>query len=255
MDRIILATTKVSKYFGGLSALKSVDVTVKQGHIHGLIGPNGAGKTTFINVVSGLLPVSEGNIYFGDKDITHVKAHHIVEMGLFRTFQMAQIFPKMTCLQNVEVGRHPKIKTGLLKTAFQLPFLKSSEEQKTEKLALEALRWVGLEHVAERWATDLTWAECQLLQISRALLSEPKLIILDEPSAGMGVEESQHMGEIIKKLHDMGITVILIAHDVRLVMDIADCITVLNFGEKIFEGTPKEAQNNPKVVEAYLGTE
>jgi branched-chain amino acid transport system ATP-binding protein len=252
---VILSTVRVSKYFGALAALKAVDMEVKKGQIHGLIGPNGAGKTTLLNVISGLLPASEGKIFFDGKDITGIKPNYVVKMGLFRTFQSAQIFPKMTCLQNVALGRHHRIKTGLLQTAFRPPFIKSTEENETKQRSLEILEMVGLKNTAERWVTDLTWSECQLLQIARALISEPKLIILDEPSAGMGPDESQNMGKIIRQVCDEGITVILIAHDMKLVMNITDWITVLNFGEKICEGPPKQIQKNPNVLEAYLGPE
>jgi ABC-type branched-subunit amino acid transport system ATPase component len=254
-NQAILSTTGLSKYFGGLAAIKNLDITVREGQIHGLIGPNGAGKTTFANVVSGLLKPTEGNIYFNGTEITNVNPHIISSMGLSRTFQRAQIFPKMNCLQNVMVGHHPRIKSGILKTMFRPPFFHSPEEEKSEQRASGLLELVGLSGSAERMGTDLVWVECQLAQIARSLANEPKLLILDEPTSGMGVEESQIIGRLVRQVRDTGVTIILISHDVRLVMDNADWVTVLNFGEKICEETPGAVQCDAKVLEAYLGTE
>jgi ABC-type branched-subunit amino acid transport system ATPase component len=254
-NRSILSTAGLSVYFGGLAALKKVDVTVREGQIHGLIGPNGAGKTTFANVVSGLLKPTEGKIHFNGTEITNADAHRITRFGLSRTFQRAQIFPRMNCLQNVMVGYHPRIKSGILKTMFRPPFFGSAEEEESKHRALKLLDLVGLSGSAERMGTDLVWVECQLLQIARSLANEPKLLILDEPTAGMGAEESQIIGKLVRQVRDSGVTIVLISHDVRLVMDNADWVTVLNFGEKICEETPGTVQCDAKVLEAYLGTE
>ncbi|MBN2041435.1 MAG: ABC transporter ATP-binding protein [Spirochaetes bacterium] len=253
MNNAILSIKKVTKNFGALTALKDIEVNVRRGDIHGVIGPNGAGKTTFINIVSGCLPVSGGECCFEGSVISNSESHTIANMALTRTFQQGHIFPKMTCLQNVMTGRHRSMKAGFLKTMLRPPFIKSSEEEETKKRCLEYLDFVGLKDSANRWASDLNWVEVQLLQIARALASEPKLLLLDEPTAGMGQAESRIVGEIIKFMREEGITIILVSHDMKLVMDIADRLTVLNFGEKIFEGTPEEAQTNPEVLEAYLG--
>jgi len=253
--RAFLTTKELSVYFGGLAALKSLNVTVREGEIHGLIGPNGAGKTTFTNVVSGLIHSTSGTITLNNTDITHLDPYIITGMGLSRTFQKAQVFPKMTCLENVMVGHHPRFKVGILRTMFRPPFVKAAEEEESKRRALALLDLVGLSGSAERMGTDLVWVECQLLQIARSLANEPKLLILDEPTAGMGAEESQIIGKLIKQVRDTGITVILISHDVRLVMDAADWVTVINFGEKICEETPGAVQCDAKVLEAYLGTE
>ena len=252
---VILSTARLSMYFGGLAAVKDLNVTVREGEIHGLIGPNGAGKTTFTNVVSGLIHPTSGTVAFNDRDITRLDPYIISGMGLSRTFQKAQVFPKMNCLENVMVGHHPRFKGGILKTMFRPPLVRATEEEESKKRALALLDMVGLSGSAERMGTDLVWVECQLLQIARSLANEPRLLILDEPTAGMGAEESQIIGRLIRRVRDTGITIILISHDVRLVMDNADWVTVLNFGEKICEETPGAVQCDSKVLEAYLGTE
>lgn len=255
MPDVILSTVKVSKSFGGLKALSAVDIEVERGQIYGVIGPNGAGKTTLLNVISGLLSASEGSVFYKGEDITAVKPHDIVRKGLFRTFQTAQIFPRLTCIQNALLGSHHHFREGMFRVGFRPPFVRDREEGEARRRSVEALNMVGLADSADRWATDLTWSECQLLQVARALISEPEVILLDEPSAGMGPEESENMGTIIRQVRDRGITVVLITHDMKLVMGLADRITVLNFGEKLFEGSAEEVQKNPKVLEAYLGGE
>jgi branched-chain amino acid transport system ATP-binding protein len=253
--KVILSTSGLSVYFGGLAALKDLDMTVREGEIHGLIGPNGAGKTTFTNAVSGLIGPTAGSIRFNGSEIGHAQPHVIAGMGLARTFQRAQVLPRMNCVQNVMVGHHPRIKTGFLGTMLRPPFRRSAEEDATRRRGLELLDLVGLSGYAERMATDLVWVECQLLQIARSLANEPKLLILDEPTAGMGPEESLVIGKLVRQVRDSGVTIVLISHDVRLVMDNADWVTVINFGEKICEETPGAVQCDAKVLEAYLGSE
>ena len=245
----------MSVHFGGLIALNKVDVNIMQGQIHGLIGPNGAGKTTFTNTVSGLIRATEGKIRFEDKIISSLEPHIITRIGISRTFQKAQILPGLNCLQNVMTGSHPRITSGILKTLFYPHFLRKEEEKKIETRAMELLDLVGMADSSKRSGGDLSWVECQLLQIARSMATEPKLVILDEPTAGMGYEESRMVGEIIRQIRDTGVTIVLISHDMKLVMENADHVSVLDFGEKIAEGNPDNIKDDPRVLEAYLGTE
>ena len=251
---IILSTRGLSIHFGGLVALNNVDVDVREGFIHGLIGPNGAGKTTFTNAVSGLLSPDSGEIKFRSEEISRLEPHIITGIGISRTFQKAQVLPQLNCLQNVMTGCHARIKSGIIKTLFCPGFLRKKEEKEVRQKALDLLHLVGMAGSFERPGGDLSWVECQLLQIARSLATEPELIILDEPTAGMGFEESRMVGDIIKQIRDTGITIVLISHDMKLVMENAEWVTVLDFGEKISEGPPNSIKDDPRVLEAYLGT-
>jgi branched-chain amino acid transport system ATP-binding protein len=255
MKEPILAAQKVAKDFAGVRALKDLNITVGRGQIHGLIGPNGSGKTTFFNVVTGIFPPSTGKVLFGSREITDLKAPRISKLGIRRTFQGGLVVPTLTCLENVMIGLHGGTRADVLGTFLRSPFTSSSQEKKIKERALEFLDLVGMAGYAYRWANDLVWVERQLVQIARALVGKPELLLLDEPTAGMGAEESYRVEEIVRRVQSLGVTIMLVSHDVRLVMRLSDRITVLNAGEVISSGPPQEIQRDPRVMEAYLGTD
>ena len=253
-NKKILKVENVSKYFGGIHALEGVDMAVQEGSIHGIIGPNGSGKTTLFNVITGVYTVTKGKIYYNSKDITNIRPDLIADMGISRTFQRGIVVPKITTTENVMIGAYNNTKTELLQTLFRIPFTSSRQEKETRRIALELLELVDLKGLSKRMGEELVWVEIQLTQIARALASKPKLLLLDEPTGGMGVEESLKVENIIRYIrNELGITIVVVAHDVRLVTKISDTITVLSFGEKIREGNPVEIQNDPYVLEVYLG--
>jgi branched-chain amino acid transport system ATP-binding protein len=251
----ILVTEGLTKVFDGIVALDRVDIAMRAGTIHGLIGPNGSGKTTFFNVVTGMLPASGGRVAFDSDDITGQPSYAISRLGVGRTFQGGLVLPFMTCLENVMCGMHSHLSLDIAGTFFRLPFTRSRQEKRCAAAAREWLEFVGLESSAARPASDLVWVERQLLQVARALATSPQLLLLDEPTSGMGPEETERVCDIIRRIRESGVTVSVISHDVGLVVELCDAVSVLSYGEKIFEGQPQEAQTDPRVLEVYLGTD
>ncbi len=251
---MVLNIKNISKNFGGIAALTDVSFSINEGEIFGLIGPNGAGKTTMFNVITNMFPPTSGEISFFEDKITGIKPHKITDKGICRTFQNIRLFSQMTALENVLVGGHSQSKSGVLSGVFRTKSQRN-EEERLRVTAKELLELVGLSIYEEVIAENLAYGQQRRLEIARALASDPKLLLLDEPAAGMNETETDDLFYLIKKVQERGITVLLIEHDMPLVMKLCDRITVLNFGKKLAEGTPEEIQNNPAVIEAYLGSE
>ncbi len=248
----MLEVSGITQIFGGVTALDSVSFSIRKGDITGVIGPNGAGKTTLFNIITGIYTQSAGTVTLEGKDVTGLPPEKLARRAMVRTFQNIELFGAMTVLENVMVGMHTKSTSGLLACALKMPW-SITEEHRICAGALKWLDFTGILDLADHTAGSLPFGKGRLLEIARALAVGPRIILMDEPAAGLNSQETLGLASLIKRIRDLGITVVLVEHDMELVMDICDRIVVLNLGKKLAEGTPREIQESPEVIAAYLG--
>ena len=242
----------ITQIFGGVTALNDVSFSIRASDITGVIGPNGAGKTTLFNIVTGIYQQTGGRVIFEGSDISGMPAERLASLGMVRTFQNIELFGKMTVLENVMVGLHSRSSSGLFACSFKMPWA-LKEERRIRKEALHWLEFVGIADLADVTAANLPFGKGRMLEIARAMACKPRMMLMDEPAAGLNSQETVGLAELIRRIRDLGITVVLVEHDMELVMDICDRIVVLNLGQKLAEGTPREIQENHEVIAAYLG--